>query len=464
MARLLVCLALLARTFAIMMPDSEDMARLKRIMASPVLGKVADVLDINVPEIPDSDAMTSYMMANVDSFDINEIAANASGTGCLPEGVSFADSTREAVKNCVSNSYATVKGNPLGAIRQCPSGAGLSVPTTTTARPTRRRLFGRSIRDNLMQKATECAMKLMHECVVANLTLVADNQLSQSAYDALIDSMTAPDEFKAHKKQLAQTCLSETPAELSGRSRLEFQFKCVGAMSSIDCGLGMADRASPTVGLLARAGAGKCISKGLQPSPRAALAHAACVAEEAANFMRARLAAVVPASGRRRRDADDLRAWQMLGGLEGLEGLLGAGPTPRPCRNTLFRRCPPPPQNPRPSEQQVDTAIAQAEAVLGPLDEMFSSAPDRAASVASCYHSAMDSLNADGSVDLAAVRSSLAEFGGSQDIKGAAEKVIDHCETQGRTSSVAEFHRCLSTGAAYACGIIELSDTQEAQG
>ncbi|XP_037072046.1 uncharacterized protein LOC119093235 [Pollicipes pollicipes] len=431
-------LLLLAATAAAMMPGGEDMARIQRILQSPAARKVVDELGLTVPEMPQYD-----VMANIENVDINQLATQAGESGCLPAGVSFADSTRDTVRNCIRDSYNAVKSNPLGRPQ----------------RPARRR-WGRSLIENIKARAQQRAMTLMQTCLLANLSLTADGQLSQSGVDAIVDGMTAPDDFKQHKKQLAQVCIAETPAALSGAARQQFQLRCLGELNGLDCALGVANQTSPTLELAARESAGKCLKKGLRPSARATIAHAACTAEDVSSLMRQRLTAT--AAGRRRRDTDAMMLLRHIGGLEGVERALGVGPTPRPCRPTLFRRCPPPPPKRQLTEQQVDEYIARAEAVVGPLDQVFAGVPQRADSITACFLGAMDTLNDDGSVNVDAFRAMVAEFNGDDEetvaqLQATLTKVIDNCETEGLTGSAHEFHACISTGVAYACRVHELS-------
>jgi len=360
------------------------------------------------------------------------------------------------VQGCVRDAYCAV--NPF-ARSGCPPRQ-------------RRRRFGRSLAARLQANAMNRAMTLMKTCVMTNLSLTADNELSQSGADALIDAMTAPDAFKQHKKDLVKLCIDETPAELTGAARLEFQLTCVGEMNGMDCALGVANKTSPTVAFAVAESAGECM-KDLKPNtPRPVVANAACTLESVTALLNSALDRTSATAGRRRRDASEDGKMKLLAmlvesdGLTKLERVLGASPPPQPCRRRWGRpACPPQTPGPEPlTLDQVDAVLGNATEYLGPLDELFASVPARAGNVTECTLQRMSLLQADGSVDVEGMKATVAEWNGEDGLKELATGIMDYCQEQGKTGNAQEFHMCCSMSAAYGCRLYEMKNGDEEEG
>ncbi|XP_043212448.1 uncharacterized protein LOC122376627 [Amphibalanus amphitrite] len=430
-------LALLAAASAINIAEDET-AQLKRVLGSPITQTLAERLGLQLPEVPEF---------NIDfrSVDINALLGQATDIGCVPEGVQVSEAVQSTVQRCVGQAYRTAVRSPL-------------------ARPNRRRANrrGRSLLDVIKQRAVNNGMLMAQQCILRDLELTGeDGALNQTSVEAIIDDMTADDEFKTQMKFLVDVCFTYTPEELNDASqRLQFQLACIGKLSKLECSLSVADNVSPTLGLIMRFKHGKCL-KALQPPARALMAQTACAAEEVSTLMRGRLDETATSTGRRRRRNADIMSKMQMPSMENIEEILGTA-TKRTCRQTRRgRRCTTTRAKPSVSLEQLNETLARAEELYGPLDEAFANVPEMVLGAASCWHTTMGTEDGAGGVDVAALRALAVEAEGPDMMRAALVVIIDTCDSKGAASSVDSFDECFTEEAAYACAMVHMLEGWE---
>ncbi|KAF0292056.1 hypothetical protein FJT64_009897 [Amphibalanus amphitrite] len=429
-------LALLAAATSAIKIAEDETAQLKRILGSPLTQTLADRLGLQLPEVPEF---------NIDfrSVDINALLGQATDVGCVPEGVQVSEAVQSAVQRCVGQAYQTAVRRPL-------------------ARPNRRRgnragRRGRSLLDVIKQRAVNNGMLMARQCILRDLELTGeDGALNQTSLEAIIDDMTADDEFKTKLKSLVDVCFLYTPEVITqGAQRLQFQLACIGKLTKLECSLSVADNVSPTLGLIMRFKHGKCL-KALQPPARALMAQTACAAEEVSTLMRNRLDETATSTGRRRRRNADIMSKMQMPSMENIEEFLGTA-TKRTCRQTRRgRRCTTTRAKPSVSLEQLNETLARAEELYGPLDEAFASVPEMMLGAASCWHTTMGTEDGAGGVDVAALQTLAVEAEGPDMMHAALAAIIDTCDSSGAASSVDSFDECFTEQAAYACTMVHM--------
>jgi len=302
-------------------------------------------------------------------------------------------------------------------------------------------------------------MKNAAECIVMNLNMIAgsDTDISKDRVNEIIDSMSATDEYKATKKERSALCIDQTPPNATtAEERIGFQLKCMHGMDVVQCGLGIADMASPTLGTLARIAASSVFDKHLKPNSIADtitynVAKGECTSSEALTLFKELQARIDSNSGstterrRRRRDLSDMFAGRKndmkalmdkMGGEDGMFDKLPMGGDMKKLA-MLGGGC-----NSEHSGAMfnVTEILEEVQATIGPIGEIFDSLPDRARSVGDCVLDKLNYISADGSVDVEALKADVAEEQGPEELKSVAIALFDKCSAEATSSQA--FNNC----------------------